>query len=232
MISIIIPTFNEAATIEKLVHYLQQHCNGIAIEIIVADAGSTDDTLTLARAAGAHAQLSPQKGRAAQMNFGASLATGDIHYFVHADTIPPPTYALDIEAAVKKGFDCGRYQTKFDSRSRLLKVNAFFTRFDWFICYGGDQTFFITRQLFDTLGGFNSEMQIMEEFEFTTRARKQGRYKIFNAKTLVSARKYEGRSWWQVQMANKKAVALYKKGASQATIVETYKQMLQKTSDS
>lgn len=110
----------------------------------------------------------------------------------------------------------------------MLKVFAWFTRFNWFICYGGDQTFFIAKKLFEELAGFKGDMLIMEEYDLTERAVKKGRYKIFKDKTIVSARKYEGRSWWQVQLANRKAVKLYKKGASQTEISETYKQMLSK----
>ncbi len=227
-ISIIIPTFNEAKDILLLIRYLNKNSNDLVAEIIVSDGASNDETLLLAGSAGATTLSSPQKGRAAQMNYGASLATGDILYFVHADTVPPTSFATDIIKAVENGFDCGRYRTKFDSKKYLLHCNAFFTRFDWFICYGGDQTLFITKKLFDALQGFNATMAIMEEYDLTTRAKQIGRYKIFTKATLVSARKYSGRSWWQVLMANRKAVQLFKKGASQNKIVHTYKTMLQK----
>jgi rSAM/selenodomain-associated transferase 2 len=225
-ISVIIPTYNEGANIASLIHYLQQHSNGLIAEIVVSDGGSSDGTGPLALAAGAVAKRAPQKGRAAQMNYGASLASGDILYFVHADTLPPPSFATDIINAVQNNFSCGRYRTKFNTTRWIFKVNAFFTRFDWLICYGGDQTFFITRKLFDELGGFNSSMQIMEEYEFTVRAKQKGQYKIFKATTLISIRKYEGRSWLQVQLANRKAFQLYRKGASQQEIVAAYKKIL------
>lgn len=225
-ISIIIPTFNEASVIEALIKYLQQHSAAAMVEIIVSDGGSTDKTLAIAAATGATALTSPQKGRAAQMNYGASKAGGDILYFVHADSFPPVNFVNDITDAVTNGFDCGRYKTKFNSSNWLLKINAWFTRFDWFICNGGDQTFFVTKKLFDQLHGFNSNMQIMEEYDLVPRAKEKGRFKIFKSAALVSARKYEGRSWWQVQMANKKAVQLFKKGASQQEIAAIYTAML------
>jgi len=225
-ISVIIPVHNEAANIAQLVTYLLQHSRQSVAEIIVVDAGSTDDTLAFSRNAGATTVLSPQKGRAAQMNYGASLARGDILYFVHADTFPPESYVKDIINAVNNGYDLGRYRTKFNSRKWYLKVNAWFTRFDWFICYGGDQTLFITRILFENLGGFISTMKIMEEYEFTKRARRNRRYKIFSKKALVSARKYDTNSWWRVQIANRKVVKMYKKGASQEDMVSAYKRLL------
>ena len=160
------------------------------------------------------------------MNYGASLATGDILYFVHADVLPPKTFAVDIIKAVTETYDFGRYFMKFDSKKWYLRINAFFTRFDFFVCYGGDQTLFITRELFDKTGGFRNDMFIMEDFEFTKRAKKEGRYKILKKGALISARKYDTNSWWQVQMANKKIVSMYKKGASQNEMVSKYKEML------
>jgi rSAM/selenodomain-associated transferase 2 len=226
MISVIIPTYNEAATIEKLINHFKANRGDYSIEIIVVDGGSSDGTIALAKAAGAIVFLSPEKGRAAQMNYGASQATGDVYYFVHADSLPPPAFSEDIYTAINEGYSIGRYKTKFDSPRLILKVNAFFTRFDWFMCMGGDQTLFITKELFNITGGFDATLKIMEEFEFSKRARKQGRYKIMNNSTLVSARKYDTNTWWQVQKANYTIVKMYQRGASQEAMVKKYKEML------
>ncbi|MBC7849123.1 MAG: TIGR04283 family arsenosugar biosynthesis glycosyltransferase [Chitinophagaceae bacterium] len=225
-ISVIIPTYRESKSIQRLIEYVQRFAqNGVA-EIIVADAGSDDKTVEIAQQAGALTVISPLKGRAAQMNYGASFATGDILYFVHADVLPPATFAQDIRRALAEGYEIGRYYMKFDSNKWYLKINAFFTRFDFFVCYGGDQTLFVDKRLFEKAGGFKSDMLIMEDFEFTKRARKIGRYKILKKGALISARKYSHNSWWQVQKANNKIVTMYRHGASQKEMVETYKQML------
>ena len=129
-ISIIIPTHNEAASIGKLIAYLQLHGKENIAEIIVSDGGSSDETFAIAEQAGAVAYLSPQQGRAAQMNYGGGKATGDLLYFVHADSFPPVSFATDILEAVNNGFDFGRYRTRFDSTNLLLKINAWFTRFN------------------------------------------------------------------------------------------------------
>ncbi len=225
-ISIIIPVHNEAENIGKLVRYLVQHKKEFVTEIVVVDAASTDNTIEIAKQAGAKTIISPQKGRAAQMNYAASLSTGGILYFVHADTFPPSSFANDITAAVTEGFEVGRFRTKFNSTKWYLKINAWFTRFDWFICMGGDQTLFITRALYQKSGGFRTDMKIMEEFEFVPRVRKLASYKIFKKPALVSARKYDTNSWWQVQMANKKIVSMYKSGADQESMINMYKKML------
>jgi len=218
--------YNEEAHIGKLVVYLIENSGNLVIEIIVADGGSTDNTIALARKAGALAVISPVKGRSSQMNYGASLATGAILYFVHADTFPPKNYTRDILEAVAEGYSLGRYRTRFLPTKKLLRINEWFTRFDLFICMGGDQTLFIKKELFESLGGFNSDMKLMEEYDFCARARVRGKYKIMNDAALVSARKFEKNTWLQVQMANYKVVRLYKKGAPQQTLVETYRRML------
>jgi rSAM/selenodomain-associated transferase 2 len=226
MISIVIPTYNEAENIGKLIGYLFECTVSHNVEIIVSDGGSADDTVEIAKQAGATGMLSPAKGRAAQMNFGASVAKGDILYFIHADTFPPAGFVSDLEAAVAQGYGLGRYRTRFDSNKLILKANAFFTKFDWFICYGGDQTLFITNNLFKKVNGFKEDMRIMEDYEIVKRARQFARYKIFSKAALVSARKYETNSWLKVQLANKTIVDMYKKGASQQEMVNKYKELL------
>jgi len=222
MISVIIPTYNEAGYIVNLVNYIKQHAGASPIEIIVSDGGSLDETAAIAANAGAIILHSPQKGRAAQMNFGASKASGDIFYFVHADCIPPTSFIADIKNAAANNFDAGRYRTKFMSNSFLLQLNAYFTRFHLFHCYGGDQTLFINRQLFEKLHGFDETKLIMEDYDITERAIKKGRYKIMEKSVLVSARKYENNSWMRVQKANYKAVQMYKKGAPSSLIAKEY----------
>lgn len=225
-ISVIIPTYNEAENIARLIRYLQRYRTRSLLEIIVADGGSQDDTFNIVKESGVQAVLSPQKGRAAQMNYGALQAKGNVLYFVHADTLPPETYLADIEDAVQTGYDLGRYISAFDSKNWLLKINAFLSRLDVFAGMGGDQTLFITRTLFDQAGGFNNGMRIMEEFEFCARARKLGRYKVIYKPVLVSARKYETNGWLTVQRANYTVVRMYRQGASQEELVRTYKKML------
>ena len=162
-IVIVLPTYNEAENIGNLVRFIRANSNDSVTEVIVSDGGSTDNTIEVAKAAGATAVLSPEKGRAAQLNFGASLASGDVFYFIHADCVPPITFVSDISRAITLGYDLGRYRTKFLSSKNILKINAWFTRFDFFICMGGDQTLFVSRTLFEQNGGFDESMKIMED---------------------------------------------------------------------
>ena len=83
-ISVVIPTYNEAESIVPAIEALRQQ--GFD-QIIVSDGASTDDTVSLARAAGSRV-VESIRGRGVQMNAGAELASGDWLLFVHADTIP------------------------------------------------------------------------------------------------------------------------------------------------
>jgi rSAM/selenodomain-associated transferase 2 len=225
VISIIIPALNEAENISRLVNYLKE-CT-TAAEIIVVDGGSSDETVERASKAGAVVVLSPKKGRGTQMNYGAAMARGDVLYFVHADVLPPVSFTIDIHKAISQGYDFGRYTMRFDTKKWYLRINEFFTRFDWFVCYGGDQTLFIKRKLFETCGGYRDNMRIMEDFEFTKRVKAAGaRYKILKKGALISDRKYDHNSWWQVQKANYTIVKMYKKGALQDEMMNKYKEML------
>jgi glycosyltransferase involved in cell wall biosynthesis len=138
ILSIIIPTFNEAAIIGKTITYLQNNLLGKAYEIIISDAGSTDNTIAIAQSLGIKALHSPLKGRAGQMNYGAQNATGTVYFFVHADCLPPPTFFDLIENAIQNNFDCGSFRTRFDSSNLLLRINSFFTQFNY-LFFRGDQ---------------------------------------------------------------------------------------------
>jgi len=93
-------------------------------------------------------------------------------------------------------------------------------------CRGGDQTLFVTRQLFDELGGYDTHFRIMEEYDFIKRARQENPFKIIPKPVLVSARKYEHNGYLRVQIANLTVFNMYRLGCSQETLVNTYRNLL------
>jgi len=225
-LSIIIPTLNEADNIEKLVHRLK-NCGCVNChEIIVVDAGSTDNTRDIAEKSGAKVLLSPKKGRAPQMNFGAKNATGDILYFVHGDSLPPEYFCMNIKESLQEGSQIGGFRFKFDSNKKILAFNNWTTQFNKIFVRGGDQTMFIKRNLFEELEGFDENFRIMEEYDFIERAQKKTPYKVIPKDVLVSARKYDTNSWLRVQIANVTVFTMYRLGCSQDRMVNTYKRML------
>lgn len=225
-LSIIIPTLNEAENIQRIISYLKKHSNESLLEIIVVDAQSHDNTEGVAIAAGARVLQSPKRSRAAQMNYGARHAKGEVLYFVHADCYPPATYIHDIQTYLREGYPMGCYRYRFDSDQFLLKINAYFNRFEPLWCRGGDETFYIQKGVFETMGCFDEKYIIMEEYDFIKRAREQFKLKIIPKYAVVSARKYETNSWLRVQYANIRVFKMFKEGAEPEVMAQTYKRLL------
>tara|TARA_R110002051_G_scaffold115316_1_gene188385 strand:+ start:314 stop:1021 length:708 start_codon:yes stop_codon:yes gene_type:complete len=189
-ISIIIPVLNEAGHIADILNFLHLNCNTNHIEeIIVVDGGSSDNTPSLAKKFGATIVHS-EKGRAKQMNKGAELASGSILYFLHADTYPPKDFDIYIINAVASKNHAGCFRMKFDSNNWLLKASAWFTRINHKICRGGDQSLFITKELWDRSKGFNEAYLIYEDTEFIGRLYKFGEFEVLPYTVVTSARKY------------------------------------------
>lgn len=225
-VSIIIPALNEAEEIGRVVTHLCENADERLVNLLVIDAGSTDGTREIAASAGAEVLMAPAKGRSKQMNFGARHSRGEVLYFVHADTLPPTSYLDDITAAIAEGYPIGSYQSTFDTKHPLLRVNAYFTRFDFMWCRGGDQSIYIDRAVFEAFDGYREDYMIMEEYEFMQRVRKKHRFKIMPGATLISARKYEENSYFRVQLANLIVFNMYRLGFSQQRLAQTYCRLL------
>ncbi|MCG8576474.1 MAG: TIGR04283 family arsenosugar biosynthesis glycosyltransferase [Flavobacteriales bacterium] len=224
-LSIIIPTYNEAQYIGRLLDRIisEQDTN---TEIIVVDGGSEDETLKIVSNRDVIV-FNSDLSRAVQMNVGAEKARGEVLYFVHADTLPPVGFLKDINEALNEGCIAATYRSKFDSGKWLLKINEFFTRFNRLYCRGGDQSLMIKKEFFDELGRFDESLKIMEEYPLIKRLMDSKRLKVFDKTILISSRKYEQNSWLKVNLANLKAYKMFKRGEDSLKIKETYCQKLQ-----
>ncbi|MBO0934368.1 TIGR04283 family arsenosugar biosynthesis glycosyltransferase [Fibrella aquatilis] len=228
LLSIIIPTRNEAATIANVIADVRLYGGKAVAQVLVVDGGSTDQTVAVAQQAGATVLSSPRLGRAAQMNLGARHATGDVLYFVHADVRLHPDFVGDIHNALNSGYAAGRYRFRFDADLPwLLRLNSYATRFGGAASRGGDQTLFITRPLFEQLGGFDEGYVIMEDFDMIRRIEAAAvPFAIIPKNVIVSARKYQQNGWLRVQLANLLAVILFSCRVSPMRIAKTYKTLL------
>jgi rSAM/selenodomain-associated transferase 2 len=188
-LSIIVPVLDEAAGIEAaltaLAPYRTRGC-----EVVVVDGGSRDKTLALASPL-ADSVLTTPRGRATQMNAGASVAHGDVLLFLHADTkLPANADALIRDGLAQSGRVWGRFDVRFDQgrvmpfiaimmnlRSRLTGIAT------------GDQAIFVTRAAFDTIGGFPAQ-PLMEDVAFSARIRYISRPAYIRARVTTSARRW------------------------------------------
>ena len=225
LLSVIIPTLNESAHLGQLLDRMKEGATDKEVEIIVVDGGSKDETCCIARKHDVRL-YEAKAGRAGQMNLGAAYSEGNILYFVHADTLPPVSYYDDIVQAIADDADLGCYRFTFDSSHLLLKINAYFTRYPKMWCRGGDQSLFVRREVFASLGGYANEEVIMEEYTFLKKAMSCYQFTVMQKDILVSARKYRNNGYFRVQFANMVAFHMHRLGAESEKILQTYRTLI------
>lgn len=181
-LSVIIPTFNEARSINRTLDAAKS-IRG-RVEVIVVDGGSFDGTVETVR------------GRGAQMHAGACAAHGDALWFLHADTQPCPESAERIiEALRDPKVVAGNFNIRFDGTRRAAR---FLT---WLypqlrrlgLCYG-DSAIFVRRESYEQVGGFQP-FPIFEDLDLVRRLRKRGRIAHLPAFITTSSRRFEDRSF-------------------------------------
>ena len=198
VISVIIPTLDEArslgATLQAVAH-LSRTGSG-RVEVFVVDGGSADGTLEIAREHGALV-IRAARGRGAQMHAGATAARGEVFWFLHADTLPPPDAVEHMLAALRHDAEIvgGNFDVSFDG-SRLAA--RFMT---WLypqlrklgLCYG-DSAIFVRAKVYRAAGGFQP-FPIFEDLDLVRRIRQRGRLVHLRARVVTSSRRFEGRSF-------------------------------------
>jgi len=191
LVSIIVPTLNEATTIHDLWASL-----GLLrgdFEVIVCDGGSSDATVEMARQRGMRV-IGALRGRGPQMNAGAELARGETLLFLHADTRLPENALALVEGALADEKVCGgNFSLIFggDTReARLLNRIYPFLRLGGMLY--GDSAIFTRRSVFERLGGYR-DYPIFEDCDLYRRMRRLGRFVRLNAHATTSSRRFEGK---------------------------------------
>ncbi|MEX2216058.1 MAG: TIGR04283 family arsenosugar biosynthesis glycosyltransferase [Phycisphaeraceae bacterium] len=211
-LSVIIAARNEEQHIAATIASARDRSDA---QIIVVDGGSQDRTCEITRAMGAQVLESPA-GRAAQMNLGASKATGKVLVFLHGDTTLPPGYAAQVRSVLRRsGTIAGGFRLHIDGgerRFRLIEFMANLRSRTVGLPYG-DQALFVCRDRFHALGEF-SDMPVMEDYEWIRRARKHGRIGIASASVTTSARRWRQRGAFRLTVAHQAMIVGYHLGAS------------------
>ncbi|MDO9313947.1 MAG: TIGR04283 family arsenosugar biosynthesis glycosyltransferase [Burkholderiaceae bacterium] len=195
-LTIVIPTWNEAATIADTLDGLSA-LREAGVEVLVIDGGSDDDTVARCTD-GADRVLQAPRGRAKQLNAGAASARGEALLFLHADTRLPEDAMASIGAALAAGVDWGRFDVEIAGRSVMLPVIATLMnlRSRWTGIATGDQAIFVRRALFESAGGF-PDQPLMEDIELSTRLRLRCRPACLRARVVTSGRRWERHGVWR-----------------------------------
>lgn len=190
-LSIVIPVLDEAELIEaSLTRLAPLRARGV--EVIVADGGSSDDTVLLARPL-ADLVIAARRGRASQMNAGAQRARAEVVLFLHADCIVPANADTLVSSALAGSAHAwGRFDVALRGRHPALPVIAALmnarSRLSG-ICTG-DQAIFVTRTAFAAVGGFPA-IALMEDIAISKALKRIGRPLCLRHKVCASGRRWE-----------------------------------------
>jgi rSAM/selenodomain-associated transferase 2 len=191
-ISVVLIALNEAALIEGALSRLRTaRCADPSLELIVSDGGSTDGTQAIAGKV-ARVVVAPG-GRAAGLNAGAALATGDVLLFLHADTVlPPHAFALVRQALEDPDVVGGRFRVALDNPALPFRVIAFWINLRDRALGGftGDQAVFVRTEVFRRIGGYAS-LPLMEDLDFATRLERAGKVVRLSQSVTTGARRWE-----------------------------------------
>jgi rSAM/selenodomain-associated transferase 2 len=221
MISVIIPTLNEADIIGSSLTDLLNHRGDF--EVIVADGGSSDGTLGITSRFPNVRQVISARGRGRQMNKGAKAARGDILLFLHADTwLPPRAFTTIREAMVDSRVVGGCFCIDFDHHTPLLWFISKCSRINHIFSTYGDQGLFLRSNTFREIGGF-SDMEIMEDVEIQKRLRGMGKFVKICEPAVTSARRFINRGILRQQILNIALVLLYHMSVSPSILRRFYR---------
>ncbi|MEM7124458.1 MAG: TIGR04283 family arsenosugar biosynthesis glycosyltransferase [Pseudomonadota bacterium] len=194
MISVIIPTLNEATRLPALLSRLGQE--PVDHEVIVVDGGSDDATPSIALDAGV-TLLQSDPGRGQQLARGAQVANGNVLLFLHADSQFPADGLVAIEQTLARDATCvgGNFRVIFDGDTSFAEwLTGFYAWFRARGLYYGDSGIFVRSRVYQSIGGIRP-IDLMEDYDFSRRLERAGKTCCLDEPALVtSSRRFEGRS--------------------------------------
>ncbi|MDE1953549.1 MAG: TIGR04283 family arsenosugar biosynthesis glycosyltransferase [Betaproteobacteria bacterium] len=196
VLAIIIPAHNEASTIDATLRGLQAlRLRGT--EVIVVDGGSSDGTAELA-VPWVDQIIHNAAGRATQMNAGARTSSRSVLLFLHADTLlPQDADSLVLDGLARSGRVWGRFDVRIEPERPMLRTVAatmnLRSRISG-ICTG-DQALFMTRDAFDTVGGF-PDQPLMEDIEISRRLKRLSPPLALRSQVRTSGRRWLTQGMW------------------------------------
>ena len=225
LFSVIIPVFHETEIVNTLIKNLCEHHFHENLEIIVVDGANQQDTIDVIHADNVVC-LASEKGRARQMNAGASVARGEVLIFLHADTLVPDSAfsciksVLEDTKVVGGAFDLGIQSDRliFKIIGKIASLRSRITRIPY-----GDQGIFIRRKYFRSIGGYR-DLPLMEDVEIMQRIKSRGdKISILPEKVYTAPRRWEGEGILYCTLRNWIVLLLYCFGVSPHKLARYYR---------
>ena len=190
-LSFIIPVLNEAEQLESLVTQVKTLLLE-NVEVIVVDGVSHDGTLEAIKEIGCQVISSPA-GRAKQMNAGAKIAKGDVLVFLHADTCLPNSVIKNITTVIHM-HPWGRFNVSLSGKSYIFRIIEALMNIRSCISgiATGDQCIFVTKILFEKIGGY-SDIPLMEDIAISKRLKRTSMPACIKERVTTSSRRWESK---------------------------------------
>jgi len=231
-LSIIIPVYNEIASINQTLGYLPESFHGMHIEVIVVDGNPLGNTIACIYPAlpadkfRIQTIISNKSGRAVQMNTGAGIARGQFLMFLHVDTTLSKQAVIRIAHLAKDtSVRCGAFSLGIKHTAKAFRaieimanLRTRITRLPY-----GDQTQFFRKEYFNRLGGF-ADIPLMEDVEIMQRVkRRKDCCRILPEKVYTSARRWEKEGIVYCTLRNWMLISLYSLGVSPHRLAAYYR---------
>jgi rSAM/selenodomain-associated transferase 2 len=217
-LSVVIPAWNEACNLAATLEALPERA-----EIVVADGGSVDGTIEIARRSGARV-VACEPGRARQMNRGARETRGDVLLFLHADAVLGSGAAEAIEGALADPAAVGGFfRLRIRSPRAALRLTAFGSniRARRLGQPYGDQGLFLRRSVYENVGGF-PDVPFLEDVALIRILRRKGRLVPLDVTVSTGDRHWRELGVLRTTLLNWTMVGLYFAGVPPSALAPHY----------
>jgi len=201
MLSIVIPTLNEENCLPFLLESLKKQNFSTNFEIIVADAGSKDKTIEIAKHYGCKITSGgfPPKGK----NEGGKIAQGDLILFIDADVFLPEKFLEEVlKEFEQKNLDVASFYLQSHNKIHNIIFNFLYnfpTQITEKILPQAMNIILVKKDLHQKIGEFDEEIKLGEELDYVRKGEKIGKFGVLKSKKILANR---GAAFFLAQIGN------------------------------